>query len=57
MEPSVPLEQQTVDLASNGSQNIEGALEAVDARDALTKAMRVKRRAIIKENNFLKGMR
>ena len=57
MEPSVPLEQQTVDLASNGRGNIEGALEAVDARDVLTKAMRVKRRAIIKESNFLEGMR
>jgi large subunit ribosomal protein L54 len=52
----VPLYEQTIDLPSgNGTE--EGALEAAGARQELTKAMRNKRRATIKEANFLRTMR
>lgn len=55
MVPKVPLYEQTIDLpASDGT--LEGAVQAADARGELTKAMRNKRRATIKEANFLKAM-
>ncbi|OAL55911.1 hypothetical protein IQ07DRAFT_183129 [Pyrenochaeta sp. DS3sAY3a] len=53
--PKVPLYEQTIDLPA-GDGSIQGAVQAADARDGLTKAMRVKRRATIKEANFLKAM-
>lgn len=55
--PKVPLQQQTVDLPANEEGSVSGALEAVEKREELTKAMRAERRAKIKERNFLKGMR
>ena len=36
---------------------MESAVDAAAAREELRKAMRVKRRSAIKENNFLKAMR
>lgn len=53
--PKVPLQEQSIDLAS-GDGTLQGALEAEAARGNLTKAMREKRRASIKEANFLKAM-
>ncbi|KAF1912500.1 mitochondrial ribosomal protein L37-domain-containing protein [Ampelomyces quisqualis] len=54
--PKIPLFEQTVDLpVAQGS--LEGAVEARGAREELTKVMRGKRRADIKEKNFLKAMR
>lgn len=55
-EPEVPVFEQSIDLPSNAAQNIEGAAEAVEARQTLTHELRRKRRATIKESNFLKGM-
>jgi large subunit ribosomal protein L54 len=52
----VPLYEQTIDLPS-GDGTEEGALEAARARQELTRAMREKRRATIKEANFLRTMR
>jgi len=53
--PKVPIYEQTIDLpASDGS--LEGAFHAAGVREELTKAMRGKRRADIKEKNFLKAM-
>lgn len=52
----VPLYEQTIDLPS-GDGTEAGALEAVRARQDLTKAMREKRRSTIKEANFLRTMR
>ena len=52
----VPLEHQSIDLPS-GDGTVDGALEAVQARDDLTTAMRRARRKSIKEGNFLKSMR
>ncbi|TGO56155.1 hypothetical protein BOTNAR_0229g00210 [Botryotinia narcissicola] len=49
LEVKVPLQQQSVDLSSEG----EAALEQ---RGDLVKAMRKERRAKIKEGNYLKGM-
>ena len=53
--PKIPLYEQTVDLPA-GDGTVEGAAKASDARGELTKAMRDKRRAQIKERNFLKAM-
>jgi len=55
MMPKVPLYEQTIDLPA-GDGSAKGAVEASGAREELTKAMRNKRRAGIKEANFLKGM-
>lgn len=57
LAPKVPLQQQTIDLPGNEEGGVRGALEAAEKREELTKAMRVERRAKIKERNFLKGMR
>lgn len=54
--PKIPLEEQTIDLPS-GDGTIEGAIQAIKARDDLTSAMRQARRKTIKESNFLKSMR
>ncbi|KAH7399482.1 mitochondrial ribosomal protein L37-domain-containing protein [Pyrenochaeta sp. MPI-SDFR-AT-0127] len=53
--PKVPIYEQTIDLPA-GDGSVAGAVQAADARDELTKAMRNKRRATIKEANFLKAM-
>jgi large subunit ribosomal protein L54 len=50
------LQQQSIDLPSNSVGTEEGALEAVEARGELRKAMRDERRKKIKEANFLKAM-
>lgn len=55
MVPKVPLYEQTVDLPT-GDGSLKGAVEAQGKREELTKAMRNKRRADIKEKNFLKAM-
>jgi|TARA_R110002003_G_scaffold126_48_gene11835 large subunit ribosomal protein L54 len=53
--PKVPIYEQTIDLPA-GDGSLPGAVKAAEARDELTKAMRDKRRATIKEANFLKAM-
>ncbi|KAF2270621.1 hypothetical protein CC78DRAFT_528376 [Lojkania enalia] len=53
--PKVPLYEQTIDLPA-GDGTLQGAVKAAEARDELTKALRNKRRAKIKEANFLKAM-
>ncbi|KAH7076448.1 mitochondrial ribosomal protein L37-domain-containing protein [Paraphoma chrysanthemicola] len=53
--PKVPIYEQTIDLPA-GDGSLQGAVKAADAREELTKAMRDKRRASIKEANFLKAM-
>ncbi|KAH8733111.1 mitochondrial ribosomal protein L37-domain-containing protein [Phaeosphaeriaceae sp. PMI808] len=54
--PKVPVYKQTIDLPA-GDGSVQSAVEAAEARDGLTKAMRSNRRATIKEANFLKAMR
>ena len=54
--PKVPIYEQTIDLPA-GDGTLEGAVQAAEAREELKKAMRTKRRAAIKEANFLKAMR
>ena len=51
----VPLEEQSIDLPA-GMGGAEGQ-EALNAREGLTSAMRSARRKMIKESNYLKGMR
>lgn len=53
--PKIPLYEQTIDLPA-GDGTVEGAVKANEAREELNKAMRDKRRAQIKEKNFLKAM-
>jgi large subunit ribosomal protein L54 len=53
--PKIPIYEQSIDLPS-GDGTVKGAVEAAEAREDLTKAMRNKRRASIKEANFLKEM-
>lgn len=53
--PKVPIYEQTIDLPA-GDGSVAGAVVAQEAREELTKAMRNKRRATIKEANFLKAM-
>ncbi|KAI9709339.1 MAG: hypothetical protein M1820_003459 [Bogoriella megaspora] len=55
LAPKVPIYEQSIDLPS-GDGTIEGALVAGEARGELTRAMRRKRRAAIKEDNFLRTM-
>jgi large subunit ribosomal protein L54 len=57
LAPKVPLQQQTIDLPANEDGTVRGALDAVEKREQVRKAMRSERRAKIKERNFLKGMR
>ncbi|KIW07718.1 uncharacterized protein PV09_01650 [Verruconis gallopava] len=52
----IPIHEQTIDLPI-GDGTEEGNLAAAKARQELTKAMRQKRRATIKEANFLRTMR
>jgi large subunit ribosomal protein L54 len=54
--PKIPIYEQSIDLPA-GDGTVEGAVQAAEAREELRKAMRQKRRAGIKENNFLKAMR
>jgi large subunit ribosomal protein L54 len=56
LAPKVPLQQQTIDLPANAEGTLEGAIQAVEKREEVRKAMRSERRAKIKERNFLKGM-
>ena len=51
----VPIYEQTIDLPQ-GDGTVEGAIKAGIARGGLTSALRNKRRAQIKEANFLKAM-
>lgn len=57
LAPKIPLVERSIDLPSNPQHSIQGAIEASEARQELTRALRAKRRASIKEKNFLKGMR
>ncbi|OCK97139.1 mitochondrial 54S ribosomal protein mL54 [Cenococcum geophilum 1.58] len=55
LTPKVPIYEQSIDLPT-GDGTVQGAVDAVKAREDLRKAMRVKRRTTIKEGNFLKSM-
>jgi hypothetical protein len=55
LAPKVPMYEQSVDLPG-GDGSLEAAKEAGQARSGLTKAMRDKRRKMIKEDNFLRAM-
>jgi large subunit ribosomal protein L54 len=54
--PKIPLQKQTVNLPGAEPGNLPQAIEAVDKREELRRAMRKERRAGIKESNYLKGM-
>ena len=52
----MPIYEQTIDLPTSDG-TLEGAASAEMAREVLSRAMSQKRRADIKETNFLKTMR
>ncbi|KAK5004016.1 hypothetical protein LTR28_009460, partial [Elasticomyces elasticus] len=54
--PKIPLYEQSVDLPA-GDGSVIGAMQAGKVRAELTRAMRDKRRSVIKEDNFLRAMR
>ncbi|KAL2178745.1 mitochondrial 54S ribosomal protein mL54 [Thermothelomyces heterothallicus CBS 202.75] len=54
--PKIPLQKQTINLPAAEPGNVAQAVEAVDKREELRKAMRKERRAKIKESNYLKAM-
>ncbi|KAI9838622.1 MAG: hypothetical protein M1819_004936 [Sarea resinae] len=54
--PKIPLQEQSIDLPA-GDGSVKGAVEALESREELTRAMRAKRRGSIKEDNFLRSMR
>jgi large subunit ribosomal protein L54 len=54
--PKVPLQKQSVNLPAAEPNNLEEAIEAVEKREELRRAMRKERRAKIKESNYLKAM-
>jgi large subunit ribosomal protein L54 len=54
--PKIPLQKQTVNLPGAETGNLAQAVEAVDKREELRRAMRKERRAKIKESNYLKAM-
>lgn len=56
LAPKIPLYEQSVDLPA-GDGGVEASVQAAEARRELTKAMRQKRKAVIKEDNFLRSMR
>ncbi|GAM90951.1 hypothetical protein ANO11243_089980 [Dothideomycetidae sp. 11243] len=60
MEPPVPIEEQSVDLpygkTGKGGDPVAARIEAGETRTEITRALRKKRRASIKETNFLKGV-
>ncbi|CAG8959919.1 hypothetical protein HYFRA_00012636 [Hymenoscyphus fraxineus] len=55
-EPKIPLTQQSIDLPSNAEGTVEGAMDAVGAREEIRKAMRRERRQGIKTKNYLRSM-
>lgn len=56
LAPKIPLQKQTVNLPAAEPGNVAQAIEAVDKREELRKAMRKERRAKIRESNYLKAM-
>lgn len=56
LAPKIPLYEQSIDLPY-GDGTAQGNMQAGEARDELTKAMRQNRRSKIKEDNFLREMR
>jgi large subunit ribosomal protein L54 len=53
LAPKIPITAQSIDLPSNEEGTLMGALDAVEKREEIRKAMRRQRRASIKERNFL----
>jgi large subunit ribosomal protein L54 len=56
LAPKVPLHEQSVNLPGEEGGSLETNLEALQARMALKRAMRITRKAKIKESNYLQSM-
>ncbi|POS73812.1 hypothetical protein DHEL01_v207791 [Diaporthe helianthi] len=56
LAPKIPLQQQSINLPGKLDGDLRDAIEAVQKREELRKAMRKERKAKIKESNYLKSM-
>lgn len=56
LAPKIPLQQQSINLPGSLEDGLEGAVQAIDKREELRRAMRKERKAKIKEANYLKSM-
>ncbi len=56
LAPKVPLSQQSINLPDGGAGTVEDAIHAAGKREELRRAMRIERKAAIKESNYLKSM-
>ncbi|CAI4216752.1 unnamed protein product [Parascedosporium putredinis] len=56
LAPKIPLQHQTVNLPDGGDGSVSAVLETAARREQLKKAMRMERKAQIKEANYLKSM-
>lgn len=56
LAPKIPLQHQTINLPDGGDGSVSAVLETAARREQLKKAMRMERKAQIKEANYLKSM-
>lgn len=56
LAPKVPLQHQSINLPGKENGSVEENIEAAKARQAVKRAMRVERKAKIKESNYLQSM-
>ena len=56
LAPKVPLHEQSINLHDKEDGSIDYNIEAVQERKSLKRAMRINRKAKIKEANYLKSM-
>lgn len=55
--PKIAIYEQSADLRAGGDGSFEARKEAFEARAESNRGLRGKRRATIKEDNFLRGMK
>jgi large subunit ribosomal protein L54 len=56
LQPKIPVQQQSINLPGEENGTLEQNMEAAQARDDLKRAMRIERKAKIKERNYLQSM-
>ncbi|KAK3397802.1 mitochondrial ribosomal protein L37-domain-containing protein [Sordaria brevicollis] len=56
LAPKIPLQKQSLNLPGSVNGGVQDAVQAVDKREELRRAMRKERKAKIKETNYLKAM-
>ncbi|KAF4123395.1 large subunit ribosomal protein L54 [Geosmithia morbida] len=56
LEPKIPIQEQSINLPGNENGSVQDNIDASQARQALKRAMRIERKAKIKEANYLQSM-